>query len=761
MTAQADAPFRAKPTDVKNLKTRNASGEMVPLGTLVKVKDINAPVLAGHYNMFPTAEILGSTAPGVSSGDAIQLMGDLADKVLPRGMRIEWTELSLLQILAGNTAVYIFPLCVLMMFLVLAAQYESWSLPLAIILIVPMCLLFAIFGVWLRGLDNNLFTQIGLVVLMGLACKNAILIVEFAKQLQDAGRNRTDAAIEASRLRLRPILMTSFAFTFGVIPLMLSHGAGAEMRVSIGTAVFFGMLGVTFFGVVLTPVFYVVIRRALERKRAVADGTLPHAATSGATLLLLLAGAVSVVGLNGCTVGPNYHPPKTEVGAAFANGNQTNLTRAPTAVTWWRAFNDSILDRLVDRAITTNQDLCIATAHVLEARALRMGNVADLFPVANANAGWTGTLSSQDSSPFPLTYSQRELNLYNAGFDATWELDFFGHVRRSIQASTAEVAATVATRQDVLVTLISEVARNYFELRGAQNQLAVARGNAENQRETLDIALTKFNAGRATELDTARARAQLDATLALIPPLEAAVKHSIYRLGVLAGQQPAALESELAPPAPIPPLPPLVNISNPTELLRRRPDIRSAESSLAAATARIGVETADLFPRVTFNGSLGLQASQIERLFKGGAETYSFGPNITWAALDLGHVRARIKAANARADAQLAFYEKTVLIALEETENALVDFGREQVRRDYLRTSERSATEALALARRRYEGGIDDFLPVLDAQRTQLAIQAQLAQSETRTATSLVAIYKALGGGWEIEQPATQAASRQ
>jgi multidrug efflux pump len=265
VTAQADAPYRVRPQDVKNLKTRNDKGDMVPLSTLVEIKDTNAPVLVGHYNMYPTAEIGGSTAPGVSSGEAIQLINNLAEKVLPPGMKIEWTELSLLQILAGNTAIYIFPLCALMMFLVLAAQYESWSLPLAIILIVPMCLLFAILGVWMRGLDNNLFTQIGLVVLMGLACKNAILIVEFAKQLQDAGRNRMDAAIEASRLRLRPILMTSLAFTFGVIPLMLSHGAGAEMRVSIGTAVFYGMVGVTIFGVVLTPVFYVVIRRLLER----------------------------------------------------------------------------------------------------------------------------------------------------------------------------------------------------------------------------------------------------------------------------------------------------------------------------------------------------------------------------------------------------------------------------------------------------------------------------------------------------------------
>ena len=755
VTAQADAPFRAKPTDVKNLKTRNASGEMVPLGTLVKVKDINAPVLAGHFNMFPTAEILGGTAPGVSSGDAIRLMTDLADKVLPQGIRIEWTELSLLQILAGNTAAYIFPLCVLMMFLVLAAQYESWSLPLAIILIVPMCLLFAIFGVWLRGLDNNLFTQIGLVVLMGLACKNAILIVEFAKQLQDAGRSRTEAAIESSRLRLRPILMTSFAFTFGVIPLMLSHGAGAEMRVSIGTAVFFGMLGVTFFGIVLTPVFYVVIRGTLERKKAVAKGTLPNAAASAGTVVLLLVGISSAIILNGCAAGPNFHPPKTEVSAAFANGSQSNMAPASAAVTWWQGFNDAILNGLVSRAVATNQDLRIATAHVLEARALRSGAVADLFPVANANAGWTKSVSSQDSTPTPLTRSQRESSLYNAGFDATWELDFFGHVRRGIQADTAELAATVATRQDVLVTLISEVARNYFELRGAQNQLAVARGNADNERDTLDVAVAKSKAGRSTELDTARARAQLESTLASIPPLEAAVKHAIHRLGVLTGQQPTALESELAPSAPIPTLPPLVNIGNPANLLRRRPDIRSAESSLAAATARIGVQTADLFPRVTFNGNLGVQANSVSRLFGNGADTYSFGPSITWAALDLGHVLARIKAAHARADAQLAAYEKTVLNALEETENALVDFGREQVRRDYLRQADRSATQAMALARQRYDGGVDDFLPVLDAQRTQFSIQAQLAQSETRTATSLVAIYKALGGGWEIEQART------
>jgi len=750
VTIQADAPFRKNPEDVLNMKTRNTAGDMVPLSTLLKVREDSAPVSVGRYNMYNTAEISGGTAPGVSSGEAIKIMDDLAERVLPPGMSIEWTELSLLQILAGNSAVYIFPLCVLMVFLVLAAQYESWSLPLAIILIVPMCLLFAILGIWARGMDNNLFTQIGLVVLIGLACKNAILIVEFARQLQEDGRNRTDAAIEACRLRLRPILMTSFAFAVGVIPLMIAKGAGAEMRQTLGTAVFFGMLGVTFFGIFLTPVFYVVIRRALERK-AVPNpgGALTKTIVSGTTLLLALGAAGTVLLFNGCAAGPDYHAPKTESASVFANAAQTNVAAGETAAEWWRGFNDPQLNRLISRSVSSNHDLRIATARVLEARALHTQAVAEELPVIQGDASYNKSVASSQSEPFALPRSQRELQLFSAGFDATWELDFFGHGRRGIEAAKADLAASEANRQFIVVSLIAEVARNYFELRGAQNQWAVARQNAENQRQTLDLTVSKLQAGRSTELDTARARAQLNATLAVIPPIEASIHHSMHRLGVLAGLPPAALTAELSPPAPIPALPPLVNIANPAELLRRRPDIRAAERALAAATARIGVQTADLFPRVTFVGNLGWSARQFSSLGNGGTDTYGFGPNITWAALDLGRVRGRVKAARAETEAQLAIYEKTVLTALEETENALVDFGREQTRRDFLRESERSATEAMGLARQRYDGGVADFLSVLDAERAQLDIQAQLAQSETRAATTLIAVYKALGGGWE------------
>ena len=248
-------------------RTRSATGASVPLGTILSIESRTGPSRVERYNLYPAAAIDGDTAPGFSSGQTLSAMAEVANRVLPDGFGFEWTGLAFQQILAGNTAVFIFPLCVLFVFLILAALYESCSLPLSIILVVPMCVLAALGGVWLRGMDNNILTQIGFVVLVGLACKNAILIVEFAKQREDQGSDRFRAAEEACRLRLRPILMTSFAFILGVLPLVLARGAGAEMRQSLGTAVFSGMLGVTFFGLFLTPVFYVVIRKFTARKK--------------------------------------------------------------------------------------------------------------------------------------------------------------------------------------------------------------------------------------------------------------------------------------------------------------------------------------------------------------------------------------------------------------------------------------------------------------------------------------------------------------
>jgi hydrophobe/amphiphile efflux-1 (HAE1) family protein len=267
---QADAQFRATADNIAQLKVRNAEGAMVPLGSVVQVKQSHGPDQGLRYNGYPAADINGGPAPGFSSGQAQEAIEGLMREVLPNGVGFEWTDLTYQQKLAGNTAMFIFPLCVVLVLLVLAAQYESWILPLAVILIVPMSLLCAIGGVWLTKGDNNIFTQIGFLVLIGLACKNAILIVEFARELHLQGRSPIEAALEACRIRLRPILMTSFAFIMGVVPLVFSSGAGAEMRHAMGVAVFSGMLGVTFFGLVLTPVFYVVLQKLVERRPATA-----------------------------------------------------------------------------------------------------------------------------------------------------------------------------------------------------------------------------------------------------------------------------------------------------------------------------------------------------------------------------------------------------------------------------------------------------------------------------------------------------------
>jgi multidrug efflux pump len=276
VVAQADAQFRDRPEDILRLKTRNAAGQLVPLGSVVKVRETYGPDRVMRYNGYPAAEINGAAAPGFSSGQAEALIQKLADENLPRGMALEWTELTFQKIIAGNAGLWVYPVSILLVFLVLAAQYESFRLPFAVILIVPMALFSAMVGLWLTKGENNVFTQIGLIVLIGLAAKNAILIVEFALKRRDEGASIVDAALDAARLRLRPILMTSIAFIAGVFPLVVSTGAGSEMRRAMGVAVFAGMIGVTFFGLFLTPVFYVVLEKLGLKKSAPVPAPAPQ-----------------------------------------------------------------------------------------------------------------------------------------------------------------------------------------------------------------------------------------------------------------------------------------------------------------------------------------------------------------------------------------------------------------------------------------------------------------------------------------------------
>lgn len=450
--------------------------------------------------------------------------------------------------------------------------------------------------------------------------------------------------------------------------------------------------------------------------------------------------------LSACAVGPDYVQPELPEAERFANLHPAVYSEQESLSEFWKQFDDQTLNQLIEDALQSNHDLRIALARFAEARAVLGETTLDIAPTITASGGYVEQRSSRAE---PAAAFGRNQEFYDAGFDAFWELDFFGRVRRSIQAGYADAESAEASLRDAQVIVIAEVARTYFELRGQQSQLDVARRNVANQRETFDLTNIRLQAGRGTELDTSRAQAQLSTTLASIGPLEAAVARSQHRLAVLTGRTPEALQELLAPARDLPPLPQIAAVGSPEAMLRRRPDIRVAERDLAAATARIGVAVADLFPRVSFTGGVGSVATRASGLGDSGNDTYTLAPGLTWAALDLGRVRARIAGARARTEASLARYEQTVLRALEETENALVTHARARERLAHATEAAAASATAARLARLRFEGGLVDFLQVLDAERTLLEAEDRLAQSRTEAATSLIAVYKALGGGWE------------
>jgi outer membrane protein, multidrug efflux system len=466
--------------------------------------------------------------------------------------------------------------------------------------------------------------------------------------------------------------------------------------------------------------------------------------------LIRLAGAVLAAALAGCAVGPNYVKPATPVAPQFTGSADGLYSGEDAQARFWTRFGDDTLDRLVEEALQANHDLRIALGHLVEARAERRQAQFDLAPTVTMSGGYTNERFAQVQS---LTGTALDARFYDVGFDAYWELDLFGRVRRNVEAQSAQVQGAEATLRDAQVSVTAEVARTYFKLRGQQTQLAVARRNVDNQHATLQLTQARLGAGRGTEFDTSRAQSQLSTTLATIGPLEASVARSIHRLSVLTGREPNALAALLEPARELPVLPQLTAVGDPAGLLRRRPDIRVAERQLAASTALVGVAIGDLFPKVTFTGSLSYAATEPGYFGQSASRGYVIAPGISWAAFDLGRVRAEVAGSRARADVALAGYEQTVLRALQETEDALVTHARTRESLQDANDAAEASRTAARIARTRYEGGMVDFLDVLDAERTQLEAESRLAQSRTDAATSLIALYKALGGGWELAPP--------
>lgn len=476
-----------------------------------------------------------------------------------------------------------------------------------------------------------------------------------------------------------------------------------------------------------------------------------------------IIGIFGLIILCGCAVGPDFRPPTPvlpEKWAALsgAEPQASQITPDPAALAqWWRQFKDPVLNSLISRALSANLDLKQAEARILEARAALGVAGGSLWPQVEALAlhrrtsggGVSSAGLGGGSTITTGTTGKAFRDFFQAGLDATWELDIFGGRRREVEAAGADLRAAVEDQRQVLVTMTGEVGTNYITLRGLQEQLRIAKDNLTVQKRTAEITRKRYAAGFVSGLDVANAEAQVATTAAQIPKLEASIRQTMYSLSVLLGQEPGALEAELTADKPIPPTPPVVEVGLPSELLRRRPDIRRAEAQIQAATARVGVAVAELFPKFVLTGSFGLSGDEMKKLGRINSNYWSFGPSITWPLFAGGRLRWNVKRQEAVEQQALLTYEKTVLTALQEAESALIAYNKEQEHRQALLEAVAHNQRALRLAMQQYVSGRTDFLNVLNAERSLYVTEEALSLSTRTVSTNLIALYKALGGGWE------------
>ncbi|MGB9092345.1 MAG: TolC family protein [Pseudomonas farsensis] len=469
-------------------------------------------------------------------------------------------------------------------------------------------------------------------------------------------------------------------------------------------------------------------------------------------LLKPLTPSLLALALAACAVGPDYKAPATEPARLDSGLEAKAFDRSRFESLWWKQFDDPVLNQLVQASLDGNRDLRVAFARLKAARAIRDDVANDQIPVVTSRAS-----SDLGKGQIP-GQTERRVNSerYDLGLDMAWELDLFGRIQRQIEARDAQEAAAEADLQQLQVSLIAELVDAYGQLRGAQLREKIAVANLKTQHESRDITVTLRDAGVGNELDVVRADARLAGVEATVPQLQAAQVLAQNRIATLLGQRPNALSVDLSPKA-LPAIAKALPVGDPGELLRRRPDIRSAERQLAAATADVGVATADLFPRVSLSGFLGFTAARGSQIGSAASNAWALGPSITWAAFDLGSVRARLRGAKANADGALATYEQQVLLALEESSNAFSDYGKRQQRLLALMRQSDASRKAAELASVRYREGTVDYLVLLDAERERLSAEDAQAQGEVELYSGIVAIYKALGGGW---QPEVVASSR-
>ncbi|MDR1406936.1 MAG: multidrug efflux RND transporter permease subunit [Tannerella sp.] len=717
---QAEAPYRATKENIGLFSVRAQDGTMIPLTALSTTQYTTGPGTIKRFNMFSTAAINAVAAPGYSSGEAMTQMQHIAETHLPDNIGLEWSGLSYQEKKAGGQTGLVLSLVFLFVFLFLAALYESWLVPVSVLLSLPVAALGACLGVWVTGLHNDIYFQIGLVTLIGLAAKNAILIVEYAKVQVDAGIDITEAAVHAARMRFRPILMTSLAFILGMLPMVLAGGPGSASRQSIGTGVFFGMLAAITAGIVLVPFFFVMVYKLKKKIRLIR--------ITGAAVALL-------AGLNACKIGHEYARPAMNLPETIEAGAGKNTV---DSLSWKTLYADTVLQRLISTALENNRDMLAATARIKEMAAMKRISFSNLFPAVTANVyGQEERLNygGNNATPDPE---------YGLKAVLSWELDFWGNLRWRNEADVAAYMQSVEAQKSLQLTLIAEVASAYFELLALDRELSIVRQTLDARREGVRLAKLRFEGGLTSETSYRQAEIELARTETLAPNLEQQITQKENDLSLLLGQYPGNIPR--GTPLGAQHLTMDLPVGLPSSLLERRPDIRQVEQQLREANARAGVAQTDFFPKIRLTGNMGYESNELSNLLQ--SPVRFLAGDLLAPLVDMGKNRARLKVERARYEQAVYAYQEKTLDAFREVNNALVSLRKMNEVKTALARLEVSAQSLSQLAYLQYINGTTNYMDVLDAQRTLLEARISLNKAILNEQLSIVDLYKALGGGY-------------
>ncbi len=752
---QADQSFRATASNINLFFVKAANGTMVPLTAVGRTSYTTGPGTITRFNMYTSASIQVSPAIGYSSGQAMTAIERIAAEHLPENIGVAWSGLSYQEKESGGQTGMILGFVLLFVFLFLAAQYESWTVPVSILLSLPVAALGALLGLFVLRLENDIYFQIGLVTLIGLAAKNAILIVEFAKIQVDQGMAPTYAAIQGAKLRFRPILMTSLAFILGMFPMVIASGPGSASRHSIGTGVFFGMIVAVTVGILFVPFFFVMVYKMKDKMKdkiqfpsVKSPAWLPplrarltkqvlrwyRKVRQHVGLLLIAVISLSVVS---CKVGQAYKTPAMELPQTFKQAGTLPENTAGTG--WSTLYADTALQSLIDKALTHNKDMHIAAANMREMVAKKRISFAGMFPEVGVNASaensytdYGGKASAND----PEIHADLALN---------WEIDIWGKLRWTNDAGIAAYLQSVEAQQALQLSIVAAVAQSYFELTALDQELQIVRQTLHARRQAVHFAKIRYEGGQTSEIPYRQSQVELARTETLVPNLEKSIQVKENELSLLLGEFPHSIPrgktlDEQSMPETLP-------IGLPSTLLQRRPDIRQAEQRLIEANAEVGVALTSMFPSIRLTASAGGENTELTDFLK--SPTWLVSGLLTGPVFNMGKNKARHKAAQAVFEQTTYAYEKTVLQSFVEVNNAIISFRKAKDIRQSQETLYSAAQAYQKLASLQYINGIVSYIDVLDAQRQLFDAEISLNDAILGELLSTVALYKALGGGLE------------